>query len=64
MMLAPLKEIRKLFKNQKEKKNNNKNLKIHVIYPLNFDTLDSSENFLELKVNQQTKLQWQTKAVG
>lgn len=63
MMLAPLKEIRKLSKNEKEKKNN-KNLKIHVIYPLNFDTLDSSENFLELKVNQQTKLQWQTKAVG
>lgn len=61
-MLAPLKEIRKLSKNEKEKKT--KNLKIHVIYPLNFDTLDSSENFLELKVNQQTKLQWQTKAVG
>lgn len=62
MMLAPLKEIRKLSKNEKEKKK--KKLKIHVIYPLNFDTLDSSENFLELKVNQQTKLQWQTKAVG
>lgn len=61
-MLAPLKEIRKLSKNEKGKKT--KNLKIHVIYPLNFDTLDSSENFLELKVNQQTKLQWQTKAVG
>lgn len=60
-MLTPLKEIRKLSKNQKEKK---KNIKVHVIYPLNFDTLDSSENFLELKVNQQTKLQWRTKAVG
>lgn len=62
-MLTPLKEIRKLSKNQKEKKKK-KNIKVHVIYPLNFDTLDSSENFLELKVNQQTKLQWRTKAVG
>lgn len=59
-MLTPLKEIRKLSKNQNKKKN----IKVHVIYPLNFDTLDSSENFLELKVNQQTKLQWRTKAVG
>lgn len=63
MMLTPLKEIRKLSKNQKVKKTT-KNIKVHVIYPLNFDTLDSSENFLELKVNQQTKLQWRTKAVG
>lgn len=62
-MLTPLKEIRKLFKNQKEKKEQQK-LKVHVIYPLNFDTLDSSENFLELKVNQQTNLQWRTKTVG
>lgn len=61
-MLTPLKEIRKLSKNQKQ--NKTKNIKVHVIYPLNFDTLDSSENFLELKVNQQTKLQWRTKAVG
>lgn len=61
-MLTPLKEIRKLSKNQK--KRTTKNIKVHVIYPLNFDTLDSSENFLELKVNQQTKLQWRTKTVG